>query len=104
MTSIATYLIWAAVLSGYRSSKHWPKGWPDFSWLKNPLLTYGSALLGSALFVLESGWTVGILMTFCMYTVILSCVLFFANCRRSVQIAFVTIFHLLCLAGLIFTL
>lgn len=101
MTTIALYLLFISALSGYRSSKHWPKQLPVLSWLGKQWWCWGGALLGLLLLLLNSGWTIGLLLFVCTYMVMLSCVVFFANCSYRVRLITCIIFHVVCFLGFI---
>lgn len=101
MTTIAVYLFFIGSLSGYRSSKYWPKEITAISWLGKYWWQWGSVLLGSALLVFDKGWTIGILSALCVYMALLSCLIFTVACNRQIRLLVLILFHFLCFFGLI---
>lgn len=101
MTTLAVYLLFIGALSGYRSSRYWPKEITVIPWLGKHCWNWGSILLGLTLLLLDKGWTVGVLSALCIYMVSLSCIVFFASCPRQIRLLALIVFHSLCLFGLI---
>ena len=102
MTTIAVYLFFVGALSGYQSSKYWPKEITVISWLAKYWWNWGGLLLGSALLVIDKGWTVGILSALCIYMALLSGIILFVSSNRPIRLLALILFHSLCLFGLIF--
>lgn len=103
MTSIALYLIFVGAFSGYRSSKHWPKELRALAWLGNRLWCWTGISLGLSLFILDNGWTTGILLSLCAYMALTSGIIFFANCGSQIRWTACILFHLACIFGFILT-
>lgn len=97
MTAIAIYLFFVSALSGYRSSKYWPKEITALSWLGRSFWHWGAVLLGATLLLIAKGGASGILLGLCIYMVLLSCLVFFTNCNHRVRSIALILFHTLCL-------
>lgn len=96
MTVIAVYLFAVSALSGYRTSKYWPGHGGSFRWIGSSWWGWGGALAGTVAMVVAQGWMTGLLVSFCAYTALLSCVIFFAACGRRTWRGAVIAFHVLC--------
>lgn len=102
MTTIAVYLFFVSVLSGYRSSKYWPNEIKAIAWLGKFWWSWGSTLLGIILLLIEKGYTIGLLLSLCLYITLAASVIFFTNCNRPVRLLALILFHMMCTVGLIF--
>lgn len=103
MTSLAAYLFFIAVLSGYRASGSWPKSITSLLWLGNYAVSAITAFAGTSLLLSEWSITTGLLLALCLYTALLCSVIFFVNCNKRIRTGSLLIFHLICILGLFFS-
>lgn len=103
MTTPAIYLFFIAALFGYRASKYWPKAITAVPWLGNYVIGTLAAVTGAGLLLAAWGITIGLLLAFLLYTMLLSCIILLVNCNRSIRIAMLLIFHFLCILGIVYS-
>ncbi|MBE8722673.1 hypothetical protein C4F40_18275 [Sphingobacterium sp. Ka21] len=101
MTILGIYIYFIAILAGYRSSKYWPRELALFGFLKSRWLGISFLIIGSIVFIVNKGWTIGLLTALCIYMATASCLLFILNCNNKIRLAACGIFHLILLVGLI---
>jgi hypothetical protein len=95
------YLFFVGTIAGYQSSRYWPKDLPVIFKLKGKafsLLFFTAAIIVA---VISQGLGAGICYALLMYMVITSCIVFFANCSKTIRFWANLSFHVLLLMILV---